>query len=59
MVGALRGRIIKKVLYSGIGAGAGASFCYPQEAKETGDLVYEEGKRNVLVAYNFINGGKY
>ena len=57
MVGALRGRIVKKVLYSGIGAGAGASFCYPEDAKEITGIVYDEGRRNALVAYNFINGG--
>ena len=58
MVGSLRGRIFKKVLYSGLGAGAGASFCYPDEAKEAGDMVYQEGRRTALVAYNFITGGK-
>ena len=59
MVGSIRGRLFKKVLYSGLGAGAGATFCYPDEAKETGDMVYQEGRKTALVAYNFITGGKF
>ena len=46
------------MLYSGIGAGAGASLCYPDEAKEITDITYQEGRKNALIAYNFITGGK-
>ena len=58
MVGSLRGRIFKKVLYSGLGTGAGIAFCYPEDAKEGADLVYEEGRKAALVGYSFITGGQ-
>ena len=45
MVGAMRGRIVKKLLYSGIGTGAGVAFCYPEDAKEGAGIVYEEGRK--------------
>ena len=57
MVGALRGRFLKKMFYSGLGAGAGATFCYPDDAKEAGDVALQEGKRNALIAYSFVMGG--
>ena len=58
MFGAMRGRIVKKLLYSGIGAGAGVAFCYPEDAKEGADIVYEEGRKAALVGYNLITGGQ-
>ena len=58
MVGSLRGRIFKKVLYSGLGTGAGIAFCYPEDAKEGADMVYEEGRKAALVGYSFITGGQ-
>ena len=58
MIGKFRAGLFKKVLYSGLGAGAGASLCYPDEAKEVGDITYQEGRKNALIAYNFITGGK-
>ena len=59
MVGSLRGRLFKKVLYSTLGAGAGVSFCYPDDAKEAGGQVYEEGRKAVLVGYNLLTGGEF
>ena len=58
MVGSLRGRIFKKVLYSGLGTGAGIAFCYPEDAKEGADMVYDEGRKAALVGYSFITGGQ-
>ena len=58
MIGSLRGRFLKKILYTGIGAGAGAGICYPDEAREIAEIGVEEGKRNVMIAYNFVTGGK-
>ena len=58
MVGSLRGRIFKKVLYSGLGTGAGIAFCYPEDAKEGADMVYDEGRKAALVSYSFITGGQ-
>merc|ERR1712037_264366 len=47
MLGLLRGRLIKRVLYTGIGAGIGASVCYPEEANEAMATVEKEGKKAV------------
>ena len=58
MVGSLRGRIFKKVFYSGIGAGAGVSICYPEDAREAANTVYEEGAKAALVGYNIVTGGE-
>ena len=58
MVGSLRGRLFKKVLYSTIGAGAGVSFCYPEDAQEAGSVAYEEGRKAVLAGYSLVTGGK-
>ena len=58
LVGSLRGRIFKKVLYSGLGTGAGIAFCYPEDAKEGADMVYEEGRKAALVGYSLITGGQ-
>ena len=58
LVGSLRGRIVKKVLYSGIGAGAGITFCYPDDAKDGAGMAYEEGRKAALVGYSFITGGQ-
>ena len=58
MVGAVRGRIFKKLLYSGIGAGAGVAFCYPEDAREGANIAYEEGRKAALDGYNLIAGGQ-
>jgi len=55
---AARGGFIKKVLYSGIGAGAVASMCYPRQAEENCRVVLYEGRKIFAVAYNFIKGVK-
>ena len=58
MVGSLRGRIFKKLLYTGIGTGAGVAFCYPEDAREGADIVYEEGRKAALAGYNLVTGGQ-
>ena len=58
MVGSLRGRIFKKLLYSGIGTGTGVAFCYPEDAREGADIVYEEGRKAALASYSLITGGQ-
>jgi len=55
-VGAARGRLVKRVLYTLVGAGGGAAFCYPEQARETGDMVYQGGRDNIMQAYNVIAG---
>lgn len=58
MLGLLRGRLIKRVLYTGIGAGVGASVCYPEEANEAMVMVEKEGKKAVEMVQALANGGK-
>jgi len=58
MLGLLRGRLIKRVLYTGIGAGIGASVCYPEEANEAMATVEKEGKKAVEMVQALANGGK-
>merc|ERR1719431_1936388 len=55
-VGVARGRLVKRVVYTMVGAGGGAAFCYPQESRDMGDMVYQEGRNNILQAYNIITG---
>jgi len=54
----LRGGFIKRVLYTGVGAGAIASICYPEEAGKYGDVALKETKKGVNIGYNFIFGIK-
>jgi len=58
MIGLLRGRLIKRVLYTGIGAGIGASVCFPEEANEAMATVEKEGKKAVEMVQALANGGK-
>ncbi|CAG9858351.1 unnamed protein product [Phyllotreta striolata] len=54
----LRGGLIKKTIYSTIGALGIASVCYPKEASEYGQIGLTEGKKYAMVSYNFITGAK-
>merc|ERR1719186_2519905 len=56
VVGSLRGRLLKRLVYTMVGAGAGAAVCYPEQAREGGEQVYQEGRKNVMLAYNLIAG---
>ena len=51
-------RLIKRVLYTGIGAGIGASVCYPEEANEAMATVEKEGKKAVETVQALANGGE-
>ena len=55
---AKRARLLKRLLYSGIGAGAAASVIFPTEARAFGNSAYEETARLGLIAYNFVQGVK-
>jgi len=55
-VGVARGRLVKRVVYTMVGAGGGAAICYPEEAREGRDMVYQEGKYHIMQAYNIITG---
>ena len=50
--------MFKRVLYTGLGAGAGTALCYPDEASEVSTTVYQEGRNTALDAYSFVTGGK-
>lgn len=54
----LRGGFIRRVLYTGIGAGAIASICYPKEAGVYAQHGVVEAKRMATIAYNFAFGVK-
>jgi len=56
VVGSLRGRILKRLVYTGFGLGAGAAVCYPIEANQAADEAYEAATKNALAAYNFVAG---
>ena len=64
LLGLLAGRVrgggvARRVLWSGLGAGAGAAVCYPDETREAGAAVYAEGSKSALDAYNFVTGGNH
>merc|ERR1719167_1569186 len=52
----LRGRLVKRVLYTGLGTGVGAAVCYPDQAKETLNAVETETKNLVSTAYSLVTG---
>ena len=45
-----------KTLYTSLGAGLFASALYPEDAKQIGKDVYEEGERLGKIAVNFVQG---
>ncbi|XP_055377844.1 MICOS complex subunit MIC27 [Condylostylus longicornis] len=58
LIFSLRGGFIKRVLYTGIGAGAIASICYPDEAAKYGDVALKEAAKGINIGYNFVFGIK-
>merc|ERR1719158_1476027 len=52
----LRGRLVKRVVYTGLGAGLGAAVCYPDQARETLDTVETESKNLANAAYSMVTG---
>nr|AQS22689.1 putative MICOS complex subunit MIC27 isoform X2 [Pseudodiaptomus poplesia] len=57
VVGAMRGRMLKKLFYTTIGTGAGAAACYPTEAALLSAEAYSEARKATLIACNFVAGG--
>lgn len=57
ILGLRHGRI-RRLLYTGIGGGALASLCYPQDAKVYGNRALAELKGVAKIGYNFAYGGK-
>jgi hypothetical protein len=57
LVGALRGRMVRKLFYSSLGMASVAGFCYPKEAKELANEAWVEANKATLIAYNFVQGG--
>ena len=58
-LGAIRGRMFRRLAYAGIGVGASGAICYPEEASKLARDGAEESRRYALIAYNFVNGGMY
>ena len=46
------------MVYTGLGVGAGAALCYPDQLQQGKDLLYEEGSRNLSYCYNLATGGE-
>jgi len=51
-----RGRILKRLVYTGLGAGVGTAICYPEDSKEISNNVYVESRKKAMIAYNFVTG---
>merc|ERR1711872_828315 len=56
LVGALRGRFVKRVIYTALGAGAGTAISYPDQAKQLSNDAYVETRKKALIAYTFVSG---
>lgn len=57
ILGLRHGRI-RRVLYTGIGAAALASVCYPNDAKVYANRALDEAKAVAKIGYNFAYGGE-
>lgn len=55
----LRHGRIRRLLYTGIGGGALASVCYPNDAKVYGNRALGEAKAIGKIGYNFVYGGNF
>jgi hypothetical protein len=54
----LRGRFIKRTIYTATGALGMAAVCYPKEASEYSQIAIAEARRYATIAYNFAYGVK-
>lgn len=55
---AARGGLIKKFLFTTIGAGAMASMCYPHQAEQLSEDLLQQARRGYNISYNFVKGVK-
>ncbi len=58
-MGAIRGRMPRKLLYATVAGGGAAAACYPKEATALSQEAIEEGTKMGNIAYNFLLGGKW
>merc|ERR1712059_245670 len=58
LIGMLRGRLVKRVFYTGLGVGLGTAVSYPEEAKKTFSTVDTETRKAVTETYNWITGSE-
>lgn len=56
LIGRLRGGLVKRLVYTTLGTGAGAAVCYPTEAAQLSEEAYVEGRKKAMIAYNFVAG---
>ncbi|RZC39133.1 apolipoprotein O-like, partial [Asbolus verrucosus] len=54
----LRGRFLKRTIYTATGALGMAAVCYPKEASEYSQIAIAEAKKYATIAYNFAYGVK-
>jgi len=59
MVGFVRGRLLKRILYTSVGAGSGSAICYPDDTQQITTSFYSEARKKAMIAYNFVNGVEY
>jgi len=55
-VGIARGRLARRLVYPMVGAIVGAAISYPLQAREVRDKVIQEGRINIMEAYNRLSG---
>ena len=56
-LGALRGRLMKKLVYAGIGLGTTSAISYPKEFAALTEEGSTEARKYAQIAYNFVTGG--
>lgn len=56
---ALRRGMFRRLIYSLTGASAVTAVCYPDQAEEYSSEGFHQTKRYVVIAYHFVNGGKF
>ena len=49
--------MLKRLVYTGLGASVGTAICYPEDSKEISNNVYVESRKKAMIAYNFVTGG--
>ena len=57
-MGAIRGRLFRKLSYTGMGVAAASAACYPREAKELSSEALEDAKCIGNIAVNFVTGAQ-
>lgn len=54
----LRGGMIRRLFYSGVGAYGMSAVCYPKQTAEYTHMGIAESRKYATIAYNFVYGGE-